>query len=214
MDPSFQLVVHTRLRTGSSLYQEGKKMLFSSLLKEPLPPVIQEYSVSIGSNAKERAALGPVRLILEKVPPVVYEQKMRRTKALCASKGRQPSKDQLLWNQYNLFITNTPQALLSVQQVRDTYRLRWLADHQLLAGIRFELLFKTWKSLFQIHHVKPMQLYRCQCMLWAALLLILLFMPLLCFFKQYCWRQKQWELSEWKLLVWLKNHVEVFCSAL
>ncbi len=110
----------------------------------------------------------------------------------------------LLWNQYNIFITNIPQELLSASQVRTTYRLRW----------QIEILFKTWKSVFQIHEVKPMQLYRFQCLLWASLLLILLFMPLIGFFKQHFWQQKQQEVSEWKMLVWLKNHLQLFCLAL
>lgn len=195
----------SRLRAGSSLFKEGKKIALSDLIKDSFAMMtLQEYTVSIGSNTRERAALGQVRLVLEKVPPAIYEQKIRRTKALCASKGRQPSNDQLLWSQYNVFITNIPEKMFSAQQVRNTYRLRW----------QIEILFKAWKSVFQIHHVKPVQLHRFQCMLWASLLLILLFMPLLYFFKQYYWRQKQRELSEWKLLVWLKNHLEAFCRAL
>jgi hypothetical protein len=162
----------SRFRAGSSLYCKGKKITLMALIKDRhCETAMQEYWVSIGSNTKERTALGQVRLILEKVSQAVYDQKMRRTKKLCASKGKQPSKDQLLWNQYNVFITNIPEELLSASQVRSTYRLRW----------QIELLFKTWKSVFQIHEVKPMQLYRFQCLLWASLLLILLFMPLIGF---------------------------------
>jgi hypothetical protein len=194
----------SRFRAGSSLYCKGKKITLMALIKDRhCETAMQEYWVSIGSNTKERTALGQVRLILEKVSQAVYDQKMRRTKKLCASKGKQPSKDQLLWNQYNVFITNIPEELLSASQVRSTYRLRW----------QIELLFKTWKSVFQIHEVKPMQLYRFQCLLWASLLLILLFMPLIGFFKQYFWQQKQQEVSEWKMLVWLKNHLQLFCLA-
>ena len=195
----------SRIPVGSRLFRDGKPVALSKLVEtSSVSTAVQEFSIGIGSNVKERVALGEVRLILEKVPLAVYEQKMRRTKVLCASKGRQPSKDQLFWNQYNLFITNIPQELLSVQQVRNTYRVRW----------QIEILFKAWKSVFQIHQVKPMQLYRFQCLLWSSLLLILLFMPLLGFFKQFYWLQKQREVSEWKLLVWLKNHVELFCTSL
>jgi hypothetical protein len=39
-------------------------------------------------------------------------------------------------------------------------------------------------------------------------------MPLIGFFKQHFWRQKHQEISEWKMLVWLKNHLQLFCLAL
>jgi hypothetical protein len=125
----------SRFRAGSSLYCQGEKITLMALIKEKhLETTMQEYWVSIGANAKERTALGQVRLILEKVPQAVYEQKMRRVKKLCSSKGKQPSKDQLLWNQYNIFITNIPEELLTTSQVRNIYRLRWLADHRLQPG--------------------------------------------------------------------------------
>ncbi|MDJ1506976.1 transposase, partial [Xanthocytophaga agilis] len=110
-----------------------------------------------------------------------------------------PSKEQVLWNQYNIFITNVPPILLSVGQVRSLYRLRW----------QIELLFKAWKSIFQIDQVKPMQLYRFQCLLWGALILVLMFMPLICFFKHHFWQEKQREVSEWKMLLWLKTHIRL-----
>ncbi|MDJ1506965.1 transposase, partial [Xanthocytophaga agilis] len=79
----------SRLRAGSSLYNQEKRMDLASLIKDNANDYsLQEYSVSIGNNKKERSDLGPVRLILEKVPTAVYQQKMKRTKTLCASKGK------------------------------------------------------------------------------------------------------------------------------
>ncbi len=91
----------SRFRAGSSLYCQGKKITLMDLIKDKqCETAMQEYWVSIGSNAKERTALGQVRLILEKVSQTVYEQKMRRTKKLCASKGKQPSKDPVIENDH------------------------------------------------------------------------------------------------------------------
>ncbi|MDJ1482622.1 hypothetical protein QNI16_19130 [Cytophagaceae bacterium YF14B1] len=84
----------SQLRAGSSLYNQEKKIDLASLIKEKANDYfLQEYSISIGNNKKERSDLEPVRLILEKVPTAVYEQKMKRTTPLCASKGKQHSKE-------------------------------------------------------------------------------------------------------------------------
>jgi hypothetical protein len=51
-------------------------------------------------------------------------------------------------------------------------------------------------------------------MLLGSLLLVLLFMPLLCFFKQYCWQKLKKEVSEWKMFTWLKDHMSTFQLAI
>ncbi|WP_257209093.1 transposase, partial [Bacillus cereus] len=44
----------------------------------------------------------------------------------------------------NVYMTNTPTDIVPMGQVHDWYSLRW----------QIEILFKTWKSFFQIHHCK------------------------------------------------------------
>ncbi|MDO1451639.1 IS4 family transposase [Rhodocytophaga aerolata] len=196
----------SRLAAGSKLFVKDKRVSLETLLSE-MPACISsyEFGIGIGSDKKERTALGEIKMIVEKVPIAVYEQRIRKIRAKYESKARQPSKEQLLWNKYNIFVTNIPAELLSIEQVKKIYRLRW----------QIEILFKTWKSIFHINLVKPMQLYRFQCVLLSSLLIILLFMPLLHFFKHYLWQKTGKEVSEWKMLVWLKNHLTLihnFCK--
>ena len=44
----------------------------------------------------------------------------------------------------NVYMTNTPTDIVPMGQVHDWYSLRW----------QIEILFKTWKSFFHIHHCK------------------------------------------------------------
>lgn len=42
----------------------------------------------------------------------------------------------------NIYVTNIPWKIVPMEQIHDFYSLRW----------QIEIIFKTWKSLFQIHH--------------------------------------------------------------
>lgn len=42
----------------------------------------------------------------------------------------------------NIYVSNTPEKIVPMEQIHDFYSLRW----------QIEIIFKTWKSLFQIHH--------------------------------------------------------------
>ena len=42
----------------------------------------------------------------------------------------------------NIYVSNTPEGVVPMEQIHDFYSLRW----------QIEIIFKTWKSLFQIHH--------------------------------------------------------------
>jgi hypothetical protein len=90
--------------------------------------------VHIGS--KERM---PVRLIAVPVPQVVAAG--RRRKARAHLKNRcQLSKEYLALQGWTIFVTNVPKDILSAKQIMALYQQRW----------HIELLFKAWKSHFQL----------------------------------------------------------------
>ncbi|MED1407447.1 IS4 family transposase, partial [Bacillus mycoides] len=64
----------------------------------------------------------------------------------------------------NFYITNIPSEYLPKEQVYDFYSLRW----------QIELIFKTWKSFFRIHHCNSVKLERLECHLYGQLISILL----------------------------------------
>lgn len=64
----------------------------------------------------------------------------------------------------NVYITNAPPEDVQPEHVHDLYSLRW----------QIELLFKTWKSFFQIDHCKEIKKERLECHLYGQLIAILL----------------------------------------
>ncbi|GAB3200745.1 IS4 family transposase [Pontibacter aydingkolensis] len=195
----------SRLRSGTCLFQQGQQVCFQQLIKG-FPPQLQlwEVQASIGGKASERETLGQVRLVIERVPQQVYEQRVRRLHQTARRKGRQVSQEQLLWHAYQIYITNAAVENLPAAQLRHYYGLRW----------QIELVFKTWKSVWKIAQLKPMQVHRLECMLPGTLLLVLLAMPLLYLLKIYLWQKQQREVSEWKAMVWLTEHVEAFVNSI
>ncbi len=53
----------------------------------------------------------------------------------------------------NIYVTNTPLEWVPMEQIHDFYSLRW----------QIEIIFKTWKSLFQIHDWHNIKRERLEC---------------------------------------------------
>ena len=64
----------------------------------------------------------------------------------------------------NVYITNTPSKEVPTQYVHPLYSLRW----------QIEILFKTWKSFFEIDECKIIKKERLECHLYGQLIGILL----------------------------------------
>jgi hypothetical protein len=81
----------------------------------------------------------PVRLVAVPVPEAVAAE--RRRKARAHLKNRcQLSKEYLALQGWTIFVTNVPKEMLSTKQIAALYQQRW----------HIELLFKAWKSHFQL----------------------------------------------------------------
>lgn len=77
----------------------------------------------------------PVRLIAQKVNDSIAEQRRRKARN-DRDKRYNHSKEYYYRLGFNIYITNVDQQTLSLQQIVQTYALRW----------RIETVFKTWKS--------------------------------------------------------------------
>lgn len=106
----------------------------------------------------------PVRVIFQKVPDEVYEERIRNKTKKNNSRGWEMSEEYRTWAKLNVFITNTEEEMLSDRQVIDNYKLRW----------QIELVFKTWKSHYNIHKTKEMKKVRIKVYIYSTLLLILI----------------------------------------
>lgn len=136
----------------------------------------------------------PVRLVVVPVPEVVALKRIQKLQKTATHKKWNLSHDRLLMCYFNLFITNIEDDL-SDQTIVDIYTLRW----------QIELIFKIWKSLFQIDQVGHTNIFRFECYLYGRLLSICLLQNIHGIFKEHL-LQKGFEPSEWKDFKILKKN--------
>lgn len=124
-----------------------------------------EYEVYLGEEKVKS------RLVLSPVPKEVASERIRKAAkgGKRSKKGYQLSKEYKIKAHYNSFITNVPQEILPMEQVKEGYGLRW----------QVELIFKAWKSNLKIHKIKAMKKERMECQLLAKFIWILLSSKLL-----------------------------------
>ena len=130
----------------------------------------------------------PVRLHVEKAPDEVAKKRRAKILQKAASNKVVTSELTLLLCQYTIFITNAPQSVLPIEHIRVFYMLRW----------QIELIFKAWKSIFELDKVQGMNPHRFECYLMGKLMAVLLSSHLQNLIKAQLWEEEAFELSEWK----------------
>jgi hypothetical protein len=106
----------------------------------------------------------PCRLVIERVSDSVYRKRLKKAENSAKSRGVGLSEIHKIRCRYNTFITNVDKDTIPAKKIRTTYYLRW----------QIELVFKTWKSFFEIHKVKKVKKERIECQLLAKLLWVIL----------------------------------------
>lgn len=104
------------------------------------------------------------RLIAVPVPEEVWAERIRKAQIRAKSVGYHLTDEYKHRCRFSLFITNTTQEMLGAADISQLYRLRW----------QIELVFKTWKSLLNIHKVKAVKTERLECHLIAKFIWILI----------------------------------------
>ena len=121
-----------------------------------------DCQVLVGAHAKM-----PIRLVALRVPEEVANQ--RRRKAKQNKDGRyKPSAKFLQLLGWQLFITSVPDTVWSAKNVQDVYAMRW----------RIEIIFKSWKSHFNMTALPKASADTLEAFLWAELFAICLFQPM------------------------------------
>jgi len=157
-----------RLNTKTKVYQvKGEKFVeinFSKIAKKMRKfdiPRVEEH-VYIGEKEKLK-----VRLVICLMPDAEYNKRIRKAQINAKNKGRQLGKDFRSRASLNLFITNADYDSITTDNAWSLYRLRW----------QIELMFKIWKSTWEIDEVKKVKKERLECYILSKLLIIVL-----------CWR--------------------------
>ena len=177
----------SRFRTRTSLYRKADRKAEEINITQLLSrqgEQVGTYCVYAGRKHRLKTYL-----IVERVPSEVA---MQRLENLLLNARRNPkwrvSEERKQLCDYNLYLTNAPRNVLPPQECRAIYHLRW----------QIEILFKIWKSLYGIHQVKKMSIFRFECFLLGTLIALVLSQHIQRLFRNYSWQMEARELSAWK----------------
>ncbi|MGH0666709.1 IS4 family transposase [Bacillus paranthracis] len=189
-------------------YQNGKlkkkteyKQIDLEVLMNSLQPG-QTYEISdayVGMIDKVSARVIVHRLTEEQQQKRLQDQTVREKK-----KGMKYSARSKRLSGINVYMTNTPTDIVPMGQVHDWYSLRW----------QIEILFKTWKSFFHIHHCKKIKRERLECHLYGQLIAILLCSSTMFQMRQLLLMKKKRELSEYKAIYMIKDYFFLLFQAI
>lgn len=141
------------------------------------------------------------RLVGQKLTP---EQRKKREQSLQTKrqKGRHTQSAEQR-NDIQILVTNITQETLDPQDLYPIYSIRW----------QVEILFKTWKSLFEINEIRSMKQERFECHLYGTLISILLSSMMMFQCRYYLYQQYQTEASEYKCMDLVKEALPHLASS-
>jgi hypothetical protein len=145
----------TRRHSGTAVYVAGQRVrdLAAWLAAQGGPRV--DRPVQIGRRQRL-----PCRLVAERVPEAVAEQRRQRLLREARDKGRAVRPERLALCAWTVYLTNVPAGLLSAAEILVLGRVRW----------QIELLFKLWKSHGAIDTSRSGKPWRVLCEVYAKLL--------------------------------------------
>ena len=144
----------SRIRWNTQVYQKEKGGKWTLLDLEKLTKDLSEGQILelpeiyIGLHQKHKT-----RLVIYRLTQTEWTKRLEHHKK---AKKKMPKYA----SRINLLITNVSSKHLPHNEVYELYSLRW----------QIEIIFKTWKSIFKIHEVKPVKLERFQCHLYGQLI--------------------------------------------
>ena len=113
-----------------------------------------ELGVLVGKQARV-----PARLILQRVPEEVAQQRRQRLREEARDRGREPSEEALYLAGWIMVVTNVPRRVLSLEETLVVLTVRW----------QIELLFRLWKEGGQIDEWRSSKRWRIMCEVYAKL---------------------------------------------
>lgn len=128
------------------------------------------------------------RLVIEPVPEEVKNSRLRKLEQTNKRKGRQTKKLTKLFQGFNIYVSNIAEPFLAKENFRKLYGIRW----------QIELVFKNWKSNFNLDKVSGIKPERIKCMLYSRLLLIFTCTKLVSQMRNIYWSETRIEISEVK----------------
>ncbi|MGG3450520.1 transposase, partial [Domibacillus aminovorans] len=153
----------------------------------------------IGQNQKLR-----VRVIIHRLTDTQMQTRLKNQAIREKKKGTiMKDKSKRLMGM-NVYMTNTSLEEVSTDYVHPLYSLRW----------QIEILFKTWKSFFEIDECKNIKKERLECHLYGQLIGILLCSSTMFHMRQLLLKKKKQELSEYRAIYMIKDYFPLLFQAM
>ncbi|MEX0135226.1 IS4 family transposase [Bacillus nitratireducens] len=137
------------------------------------------------------------RLIFHRLTEAQLKKRLEKIAEKEKSKHKTYSDKSKLAAGLNVYVTNVPWEWVPMEQVHELYTLRW----------QIEIVFKTWKSLFDINHCRTVKQERIECHLYGKLIAIFLCSSTMFKMRQLVLQKKQKELSEYKAIGMIQDHL-------
>ncbi|EJV74415.1 IS4 family transposase [Bacillus cereus] len=185
-----------RIKKGTEYIQIDMEVLMNSLQPGQTCEISNAY---VGMTDKLPTRVVVHRLTKEQQQKRLQDQTVREKK-----KGMKYSTRSKRLSGINVYMTNTPTDIVPMGQVHDWYSLRW----------QIEILFKTWKSFFQIHQCKKIKPERWECHLYGQLIAILLCSSIMFQMRQLLLMKKKRELSEYKAIYMIRDYFLLLFQAI
>lgn len=144
-----------RYKAGIVLWHEGQRLDVLAVLPQQVGERL-ELLVEVGAGR----LLKGVRLLAERVPAEVAQQREARYREYVRAHGKPLNPLVLELTKWTLVVTNVPASMLSLEQAFALLRARW----------QIELLFKLWKDHALVDEWRGTKPARVLCEVYAKLL--------------------------------------------
>ncbi|PED52007.1 IS4 family transposase [Bacillus anthracis] len=185
-----------RIKKSTEYIQIDMEVLMNSLQPGQTCEVSDAY---VGMTDKV-----PTRVIIHRLTKEQQQKRLQDQIVREKKKGMKYSPRSKRLSGINVYMTNTSTDTVPMGQVHDWYSLRW----------QIEILFKTWKSFFQIHQCKKIKRERWECHLYGQLIAILLCSSIMFQMRQLLLMKKKRELSEYKAIYMIKDYFLLLFQAI
>ena len=187
----------SRIKTTTGVYKMMNKKYSKINLTEYTGSLKEGETIEIPEaylGAKEKLKC---RLIVTKLTKENKEKKLTALVEKCKRKGEKVSDLAIESAAINVYATNVPAHILSTEIIHEIYSMRW----------QVEIMFKVWKSVFQIHRSKPVKIERFDCHLYGKLIAILLSTIVVFVHRDEIYYEYGKQLSEYKAFVIVKSQL-------
>jgi hypothetical protein len=188
----------SRFKSNVNVYQMDENGDLVAVDLVNLIGKMTEDIIELEVYLKNTETIIKTRLVIEKVPDIVREKRIRKLNQGDKKRGRTTSDKTKALQAVNIYISNAPSEFLVKENFRKLYAIRW----------QVELVFKNWKSNFGLSKVTGHREARVKCMIYAKLLFIFVTTKMTCCIKHIVWATKHREISEFRAA----KHIKVKAS--